>query len=74
MNMKTNIGKKTFKLLQKHFPPTHSMHIIFNENEVKISYCCFPNMGSIISSHNEHILNSNSTEYGCNCDDRNTIY
>ena len=70
MNVKTNIGKTFFKLLQKHFPPTHSMHTIFNKNKIKISYSCFPNMGSIISSHNKHILNSNSTEYGCNCNDR----
>ena len=28
-------------------------------------------MGSIISSHNKHILNSNNTEYGCNCNNRN---
>ena len=28
-------------------------------------------MGSIISSHNKHILDSNSTEYGCNCKNRN---
>ena len=27
-------------------------------------------MGSIISSHNKHILNSNNTEYGCNCNNR----
>ena len=28
-------------------------------------------MGFIISSHNKHILiNSNSTEYGCNCNDK----
>ena len=27
-------------------------------------------MGSLISSHNKHILNSNSTEYGCNCKNR----
>ena len=28
-------------------------------------------MGSITSSHNKHILNSNNTEYGCNCNNRN---
>ena len=67
MNMKTNIDKKIFKLLQKHFPPTHTMYTIFNKNKIKISYSCFPNMGSIISSYNKHILNSNNTEYGCNC-------
>ena len=27
-------------------------------------------MGSIISSHNKHLLNSNSTEYRCNCNNR----
>ena len=59
-----------FKLLQKHFPPTHPMYSIFNKNKIKISYSCFPNMGSIISSHNKHILNSNNTEYGCNCNNR----
>ena len=25
----------------------------------------------MISSHNKHILNSNNTEYGCNCNNRN---
>ena len=71
MNVKTNIGKTFFKLLQKHFPPTHPMYTIFNKNKTKISYSCFPNIGSIISSHNEHILNSNSTEYECDCNNRN---
>ena len=52
MNVKTNIGRIFFKLLQKHFPTTHPMYTIFNKNKIKISYCCFPNMGSIISSHN----------------------
>ena len=70
MNVKTNIGKTFLKLLQKHFPPTHAMYTIFNKNKIKISYSCFPNMGSIISSHNKHILNLNSTEYGCNCNNR----
>ena len=27
-------------------------------------------MGSIISSQNKHVLNSNSTEYGCNYNNR----
>ena len=28
-------------------------------------------MGSIITSHNKYILNSNNTEYGLNCNNRN---
>ena len=46
------------------------MYTIFNNSKMKISYSCFPNLGSIISSHNKHILNSNNTEYGCNCNNR----
>ena len=56
INDEANIGKTFFKLLQKHFPPTHPMYTIFNKNKIKISYSCFPNMGSMISLHNKHIL------------------
>ena len=69
-NVKTNIGKAVFELLQKHFPPTHPMYTIFNKSTIKTSYSCFPNIGCIISSHTKHILNSNCTEYGCNCGNR----
>ena len=62
MNVKVNIGKTFLKLLQKQFPLTDPMYTIFNKNKAKISYSCFPNMGSTILSHNKHILNSNSTE------------
>ena len=27
-------------------------------------------MGSIVSSHNKHIFNTNNIEYGCNCNNR----
>ena len=67
MNMKTKIGKTFFKLLQKHCPPTHPLYIIFNKSYIKHSYSFFPNMGSMISSHIKHILNSSSAEYGHNC-------
>ena len=56
MNVKTNVGKIFFKLLRKHFPPSHPMYTIFNTNKVKISYSCFPNIGSIISSHNNDLI------------------
>ena len=70
INVKTIIGKIFFKLLQKHFSPTHPMYTIFNKNKIKISYSCFSNMGSIISLHKKYILNSNNTEYGRNCNNR----
>ena len=46
------------------------MYTIFNKNKINISYSYYPNIGSIISSHNKHILHSSSTEYGCNCSNR----
>ena len=46
------------------------MSIICNKDLVKISYRCFPNVVSIILSHKNHILNSNSSKYGCNCNNR----
>ena len=70
MNVTTNIGQTFFKLLQKHFLPTHFLYTIFSKNKIKICYNCFLNIRSIISSHNKHILNSNSTKYGCNCNNR----
>ena len=57
-----------FQITSKSFPSTHPMYTIFNK--INISHSCLSNMGSIISSHNKHILNSNNNEYGCNCNNR----
>ena len=38
LNVKTNIGKIFFKLLNKHFLVNNSLHKIFNRNTVKLSY------------------------------------
>ena len=65
MIVKTNISKAFFQLFQKYFPPTHPMYTTFNKNKINIICSCFPNMGSIISFHNKHILNSSGTEYRC---------
>ena len=71
MNVKKNVGKIFCKLSRKHFPPSHPKYTIFNTNKVKISYTCFANTGSIISSHNKKVLYSENTEYGWNCNDKN---
>ena len=47
------------------------MYTIFKNNKIKLCHDCFPDMGSIISSHNKHILNSDNTEDGSNCNNRN---
>ena len=69
----TNIGKKFFKLLDKHFPRGHQFHKLLNRNTVKLSYSCMPNVSRIIKSINSKALtvtegNDSTTEKGtCNC-------
>ena len=71
-NVTTNIGRRFLQLLDLHFHVGHPYHRIFNRNTVKVSYCCMPNMGSIISSHNHKILKSEkktvTPSRACNCD------
>ena len=73
-NVSTNVGKKYLRLLDKHFPPNHKFYSILNRNCAKISYCCMPNMASIIKSHNAKLMkpalgNSipHTSEATCNC-------
>ena len=70
----TNIGKNFLQLINKHFPPSHKFRKLFNRNNIKISYACRPNIGSIINSHNRKILGENtSLELGqCNCIDKSS--
>ncbi len=72
MNAKTNIAKNFLQLIDKHFPPEHKLHKIFNRNSVKVSYSCMPNASSIIKSHNKKILESQpeSRTPKCNCRDQ----
>ena len=70
-NVKTNIGKIFFKLLNKHFPRGHRFYKIFNKNTVKLSYSSTKNMASLIATHNRSILNPNDQVYGCTCRVRN---
>ena len=65
----TNIAQKFLSILDKNFPYRHPLHKIFNRYSVKVSYCCMPNMGNIIKSHNKAILKNKSeqTEKPCSC-------
>ena len=68
-NVKTNIGKEFFRILEECFPPENSLHKIFNKNSVKISYSCMPNFGTIISGQNKKILGGTSDPPPCKCRD-----
>lgn len=71
-NVSTNVGKEFFKLLDKHFPSHHRLHKICNRNNIKMSYCCMPNINAIITGHNMKLLKaenatSDTVAKSCNC-------
>ena len=64
----TNVGKRFLQLLRHHFPPFNKLHKIFNNNTMKVSYCCTQNIASIIKSHNKKLINtSTKITLSCNC-------
>ena len=66
-NVKANIGKIFFKLLNKHFRRGQKFCKIFNKNIVKLSCSSTKNMTSLTAMHNRSILNPNDQVYGYNC-------
>ena len=68
----TKIGKTFLRLIDKHFPPHHKLHKLFNRNSVKISYRCMANVKSIINKHNKTVLDppTSNSERTCNCINR----
>ncbi len=75
-NVKTNIARNFLCLIDKHFPPNHKLHKIFNRNTVKVSYSCMNNVKSIISKHNTHITGRSKPQCEvidpCTCRDKKT--
>ena len=65
----TKLGKTFLRLIDKHFPPHHKLHKLFNWNNVKISYSCMPNVKPIINKHNKTVLDlpTNNSKRNCNC-------
>ena len=51
-NVTTNIARNFLLLLDKHFPPHHRLHSIFNRHTVRVSYSCSDNMKSFLSTTN----------------------
>ena len=76
LNVKTHVGAKFLKLIDKHFPPGSPLHQILNRNTVKVSYKCLPNMASILTKQNSKVMNSNNQQAQenpkCNCRNKNT--
>ena len=70
-NVKTNLGRKFLHIVEKCFQKSHPLYKIFNRHTLKLSYSCMPNMKSIISSHNNHVLSNANAQTPqpdtCNC-------
>ena len=62
MNMRTRIGGTVFYLLSKYFPPGSNYHHVVNKNTVKVSYCCLPNMDTIIKGINKKLLSNKESK------------
>ena len=37
-NVRTNVARNFLQLIDKHFPPSHKLHTLFNRHRVRISY------------------------------------
>ena len=51
--VKTNVARVFLHLLDKHFPRSHILRKLFNQNKVKVSYSCMGNVAQIIKKHNQ---------------------
>ena len=54
-NVRTNVGRDFLQLIDKHFPPSHKLHKLFNRHIVRVSYSCTENMKSVfVNTTNTH--------------------
>ena len=70
-SVETDIGKKFFELLERHFPERHRYRKIINRNSVKLSYACTENLKAIILKKNRNLIqdehSTNERKGMCNC-------
>eukprot|EP00117_Sycon_ciliatum_P012858 scpid63030/ scgid13757/ len=69
-NVHTNVAATFLKLIDRHFKNT-PLAKLFNHNNVKVSYCCMPNVAASISSHNMRLLTKATPEKPCSCRKKN---
>ena len=70
-SVETDIGKKFFELLERHFPERHRYRKIINRNSVKLSYACTENLKAIILKKNRNLIREQHSTQNqkrmCNC-------
>ena len=67
MCLANNIGKEFFEIFSKNFPPMSRLHIIFNNNKVKLSWMA--SVANLIDKSNtKKLMNKQHKEPPkCNC-------
>lgn len=66
-NVSTNVARKFLSLINKHFHSGY-LKMLFNKNNIKVSYSCMENMATIIKSHNSKVSKSDTpVTASCNC-------
>ena len=70
-SVETNVAKSFLKVIKKHFTKKNDLYKVFNQNNVKISYSCTENVGSLIKSHNKKVsLKIKEDDPPCNCTEK----
>ena len=73
VDVDTDLGRRFFGLVQRHFPSGHKYSAIFNKNTVKLAYSCLRNMESRIKAHNKKLVQADlqpENKRRCNCQDK----
>ena len=77
-SVKTKVGGQFLKLITKHFPIGHKLNKIFNRNRIKVSYSSMKNVKSVITTHNNQVIQKTKTlsrpaDKTCNCRNKRTV-
>ena len=68
LNVKSNVAKMFFQLIDTRFPRAIKLHKIFNCNTVKVSYSCIQNKSQIIDGNNKKVTQiKQHHQLECNC-------
>ena len=75
VNVKTKVGNYFLNLIRKNFPPRYKFSKLFNQNTIKVSQGCMPNIKAEIHKHNKNTLEKIQQKHPdlqfCNCTNKN---
>lgn len=73
-NVATDVGRKFLSTIKRIFHNKHTLHKLFNKNNLKLSFSCMPNIATTISKENKRklykepgSLQNDASTRTCNC-------